>query len=216
MFDSNFLAVVYADGEISTTFKEVVRRHPVDLLQRQSDAADLATPRPANRGTAINNHGPSSEVAELLHWLCGENGLGRSCVLICDEPGKQPLIASLSSASCGSFSRSISVEQMESAIEEHLLRQRSTNGHPRGEGADSVREKLGQLTSSELEVLCMLIDGNLNRTIANRMGLSERTVENRRRRIFEVFESNSIARIVRRICETVGCDEVFDLRDRNQ
>ena len=47
----------------------------------------------------------------------------------------------------------------------------------------------------------MMLAGTKNRSIAKRLGVSLRTVENRRRRIFDVMEADSVAQLTRMIVE---------------
>ena len=71
-----------------------------------------------------------------------------------------------------------------------------------------MMEALDALTDGELWVLRYLIEGSLNKRIANRLGISERTVEARRKRIFEKTETTSVASLVRTLIETVGAEEI--------
>lgn len=66
-------------------------------------------------------------------------------------------------------------------------------------------QKLSQLWTSlnadELPVLEMIFEGLPNKTIATRLKVSQRTVETRRHRIFEKFESKSLPVVVQKVCE---------------
>lgn len=63
---------------------------------------------------------------------------------------------------------------------------------------------LNKMTEGELLVLRAVVDGQLNKRIAKRLEISERTVEARRKRIFEKTETTSVAMLVRLIVESIG------------
>lgn len=57
--------------------------------------------------------------------------------------------------------------------------------------------RLASLSPAEREVMDLVVDGMQNRTIANRLGVSVRTVENRRREVFTKMQASSLAELVR-------------------
>ena len=61
-----------------------------------------------------------------------------------------------------------------------------------------------QLNESQRTVLDMVVRGLPNKTIANRLDVSIRTVENRRHEIFQVMGANSVAELVRMVIEAEG------------
>jgi FixJ family two-component response regulator len=60
-----------------------------------------------------------------------------------------------------------------------------------------LRERFGQLTAREREVLCHVITGKLNKQIAADLGISEQTVKIHRMRITEKTGLPSVAELVR-------------------
>ena len=58
---------------------------------------------------------------------------------------------------------------------------------------DAIRERLGQLTPRERQVLDLIMDGKANRVIAEAMNLSPRTVELHRARLMEKMNAGSLA-----------------------
>jgi len=65
----------------------------------------------------------------------------------------------------------------------------------------SLEERLKRLPQAERCVLQLLLDGCKNRTMAKRLDISLRTVENRRRRVFEIMETDSVAQLARMVVE---------------
>jgi two-component system response regulator FixJ len=59
-----------------------------------------------------------------------------------------------------------------------------------------AQERIAQLTPGEREVLDLILEGKLNKEIAAQLGLSIRTVEDRRARLMKKTEANSVAELV--------------------
>ncbi|MCA9049374.1 MAG: response regulator transcription factor [Planctomycetaceae bacterium] len=59
-----------------------------------------------------------------------------------------------------------------------------------------IRERLQTLTPSETDVLNLIITGETNKAVAMQLGVSIRTVENRRSSIFEKMDVTSVAELV--------------------
>ena len=66
---------------------------------------------------------------------------------------------------------------------------------------DSLECRLKKLSPQDRAVLQLMLEGMKNRTIAKRLDVSLRTVENRRRRIFDVMKADSVARLTRMVVE---------------
>ena len=66
-----------------------------------------------------------------------------------------------------------------------------------------IRRRIELLTSRELEVLRYVITGMLNKQIALKLGIAEKTVKIHRGRIMEKLRANSVAELVR-LAEKAG------------
>ena len=60
-----------------------------------------------------------------------------------------------------------------------------------------IRERRGRLTPRESEVMELVVEGLANKVIANRLGISQRTVEIHRSQVMEKMEAASLAELVR-------------------
>lgn len=75
------------------------------------------------------------------------------------------------------------------------------------ENREKIRERLqflkkvDSLSDQEREVMGLMVDGLANKVIARRINVSVRTVENRRQRIFEKTETDSLAKLIRMVIE---------------
>jgi two-component system, LuxR family, response regulator FixJ len=73
------------------------------------------------------------------------------------------------------------------------------HGAPRVAPGDSdadARDRLASLTSRERQVLDLAVEGRLNKTIADRLGISIKTVELHRSRVMMKMRAKSIAQLV--------------------
>ena len=68
-----------------------------------------------------------------------------------------------------------------------------------------ILEHIGQLTPREHEILQYLITGMLNKQIAFRLGIAEKTVKIHRARVFEKLGASSVAELVR-MAEKAGIE----------
>ena len=60
-----------------------------------------------------------------------------------------------------------------------------------------VRERVDSLTPKEREVLGHIVAGDANKTVAKKLDVSVRTIENHRHKIFQKMKADSLAELVR-------------------
>ncbi len=65
-----------------------------------------------------------------------------------------------------------------------------------------TREKLSSLTHKEQQVLDLVLAGEPNKAMAERLGVSLRTIENRRRNVFQKLEVGTVAELVTAVLTT--------------
>ena len=64
-----------------------------------------------------------------------------------------------------------------------------------------LEERFRRLSPQDRQVLQLILEGSKNRTMAKRLDVSLRTVENRRRRVFDVMQAESVAELTRMVME---------------
>jgi two-component system response regulator FixJ len=79
--------------------------------------------------------------------------------------------------------------------------QRSEREHHRRNHLASLEGRLKKLAPSDRSVLQLMLRGYKNRSIAKKLDVSLRTVENRRRRVFDVMLADSVAQLTRMVVE---------------
>jgi FixJ family two-component response regulator len=70
----------------------------------------------------------------------------------------------------------------------------------------AAREKLARLSAGERDVLELMLAGKVNKSVASRLGIALRTVENRRKQIFTKLGTRSLAEIVHLVRLVQGVD----------
>ncbi len=78
---------------------------------------------------------------------------------------------------------------------------------------DCLRERWNSVSDREAVVLEMLLEGIPNKTIATRLGVSQRTVETRRHNLYEKLDSRCVAEVVKNIYELDALNRVFRRAD---
>jgi FixJ family two-component response regulator len=91
-------------------------------------------------------------------------------------------------------------DELSAAIDE-ALRDNSLTRLQSAEQQDFL-QRLQALLPQEREVLDLMVEGRANKLIAKSLNVSVRTVENRRRRVFEKTGSPSLANLIQRMIET--------------
>ncbi|MCR9209905.1 MAG: LuxR C-terminal-related transcriptional regulator [bacterium] len=63
--------------------------------------------------------------------------------------------------------------------------------------ASEAKEKLKRLTIRERQVLEQIVEGRMNKVIANRLEISEKTVERHRSNLMKKLDAQSVAELVK-------------------
>jgi two-component system response regulator FixJ len=78
----------------------------------------------------------------------------------------------------------------------------------RDEELASVRARFASLSEKERDVLRMIVAGRPNKAMANALGASLRTIENRRREVFSKLGVRSVAELVTLTLRVKGGEDV--------
>ena len=173
----------------------------------------------------------STALPNLFEWMCQVYANPSPVVIVAEGKDDQLLVTSISNTSCSRLPVASSPDALSAALSTALKDSTATDAHgakdTHGDAGASnsgkhlssnaeVRACCERLTLPELDVLLYMLEGHTNRGIANRLDVSERTVENRRRRVFDVFGTHSLAILVRKVCETIGYEGVSQLIQMNR
>ena len=127
----------------------------------------------------------------------------------CDLPiifltghGSVPLsVSAMKQGAVDFLTKPVDDEVLLETIHQALARHASTVRERTEVGA--IRERLETLTPREMEVLRCVLTGALNKQIASRLGIAEKTVKVHRGRVMEKLAVTSVAELVR-VCAAAG------------
>jgi DNA-binding NarL/FixJ family response regulator len=185
------------------------------LVESVLSSEPLGSSTSENRPVVTSPPIPSAGLPNLFEWMCQAYANPSPIVIVSEGQDDQLLVTSLSNPSCSRLPIASSPDALSAFLTTALKETREeTNAADARNYLSSNHEVCAlcaDLTPPEQEVLLLMLEGHTNRGIANRLEVSERTVENRRRRIFEVFGTHSLAILVRMVCETIGYEGVSKL-----
>jgi len=117
-------------------------------------------------------------------------------VIIVTGHGDVPMaVAALKKGAADFIEKPFADKAMLKLIESCMKQDRA--GAARRAEAAEVASRLESLTQREREVLDLIVTGQLNKQIADELGISIKTVEVHRSRVMEKMNANSIAELVR-------------------
>jgi two-component system response regulator TtrR len=116
------------------------------------------------------------------------------------------------------FERPLAYQQLVERIQTVLRREHTRLRRQRA--VDHLRERMGELTPREMEVLEQVVSGKLNKEIAHELHISQKTVEMHRARVMTKLGARTIADLVRKWCASrcdgmLGCEFLDDLATRD-
>lgn len=90
-------------------------------------------------------------------------------------------------------------DELWSFVQEALAR--SEQEIARNQRQRELLERFMRLSPQDRQVLQLILEGCKNRTMAKRLDVSLRTIENRRRRVFDMMQADSVAELTRMVVE---------------
>ena len=99
------------------------------------------------------------------------------------------------------LTKPVSSEQLLAAIEKAMTHQEAARGLK--QKLDVLRAQLGTLTPRERQVFDRVVQGKINKQIAQQLGATERTIKAHRHRVMEKMKVQSLAELVS-IAERLG------------
>lgn len=92
-------------------------------------------------------------------------------------------------------------------VEEEVLITAIRGALKAGREAADTRTRLARLSPREMEVMRCLLAGDLNKQVAARLGICEKTVKVHRARVFDKMGTRSLAELAR-LCDHAGIEPV--------
>jgi two-component system, LuxR family, response regulator DctR len=126
---------------------------------------------------------PGMNGIAVFDQLVARGLLARLPVIFLTGHGDVPMaVDSLKRGAFDFFEKPFNDNQLMDRVDEALARSRQAAA------ADAVRERLATLSAREREVLDLILAGNMNKVVADKLGISMRTVEVHRAHIFDKMQ----------------------------
>ena len=201
MVDVNSISrsVVYVVGDDSGTCRQIadlVRSYSQEVQLCGSTDVFLEVVDASCPGCVVLDS--SILGVDLLDELKSRN-LSIPVLVLTNREDTAQTVKSLLSGAFTLFEKPVRDDELLRAIQEAL--QFSKVECERQKHVSSLESRLRQLAPQDRAVLQLMLNGVKNRTIAKRLEVSLRTVENRRRRVFDVMQADSVAQLTRMVVE---------------
>jgi two-component system response regulator DctR len=151
----------------------------LDALDSRRDAGD------AQSGDCVllDVRMPGMNGIAVFDQLVARGLLARLPVIFLTGHGEVPMaVDSLKRGAFDFFEKPFNDNQLMDRVEEALARSRAAAA------SGAVRERLATLSAREREVLDLILAGNMNKVVADKLGISMRTVEVHRAHIFDKMQ----------------------------
>jgi two-component system response regulator DctR len=149
------------------------------------DALDAQAGREGAQGDCVllDVRMPGMNGIAVFDQLVARGLLARLPVIFLTGHGDVPMaVDSLKRGAFDFFEKPFNDNQLMDRVEEALARSRQAAA------SGAVRERLATLSAREREVLDLILAGNMNKVVADKLGISMRTVEVHRAHIFDKMQ----------------------------
>jgi two-component system response regulator DctR len=149
------------------------------------DALDAQAGRDGVQGDCVllDVRMPGMNGIAVFDQLVARGLLARLPVIFLTGHGEVPMaVDSLKRGAFDFFEKPFNDNQLMDRVEEALDRSRQAAA------SGAVRERLATLSAREREVLDLILAGNMNKVVADKLGISMRTVEVHRAHIFDKMQ----------------------------
>lgn len=134
-----------------------------------------------------------------VHQRLLQRGIALPVVVLTGYANTSTTVKSLRNGAVTVLEKPFRDDELWGFVQEAL--QRSEKEVQRKHHIASLESRLKRLAPQDRSVLKLMLAGCKNRSIAKRLDVSLRTVENRRRRVFEVMRADSVAQLTRMVVE---------------
>ncbi len=137
---------------------------------------------------------PGTDGIELVRQLAGR-GISLPVILISGHADIPMAVAAIKAGAEEFIEKPVDDAQLVAAINRGLARMHENFNSSRSH--DELRERFARLTPRQTEIFQLVAEGLTSQNIAERLGISVRTVESYRAEIMEKMQAQSVAVLVR-------------------
>ena len=151
----------------------------LDALDSRRDAGDAQS----GECVLLDVRMPGMNGIAVFDQLVARGLLARLPVIFLTGHGDVPMaVDSLKRGAFDFFEKPFNDNELMDRVEEAMARSRQAAA------SSAVRERLSTLSAREREVLDLILAGNMNKVVADKLGISMRTVEVHRAHIFDKMQ----------------------------
>lgn len=155
----------------------------LDALGEQAQAADADAGGASGDCVLLDVRMPGMNGIAVFDQLVARGLLARLPVIFLTGHGDVPMaVDSLKRGAFDFFEKPFNDNQLMDRVEEAMAASR------KAAGAAAVHARLATLSAREREVLDLILAGNMNKVVADKLGISMRTVEVHRAHIFDKMQ----------------------------
>jgi RNA polymerase sigma factor (sigma-70 family) len=187
--------VVDDDPGIRKAFSRLLRSRGLSARTFDSAAAFLAAAPEAERGCVLLDLQMPKVGGLALQRELIERGVDYPVVFITGYATVATSVDAMKSGAVDFLEKPFDPDELMAAVQRAL----ALHGEERSKTAEAreVGRRLARLTPRETEVMELVVGGLKNREVAERLGISERTVVVHRGRVMKKLEVDSLAALVR-------------------
>jgi len=194
--------VIDDDAQSGRAMAELVRTfgHQVRTFENPRDFLDnLDDIDPVQVGCVITDLRMSGlDGMEVLHRLL-ERSTALPVIIVTAYAETAVTVRALRRGAVAVLDKPFRDDELWSFVQEALAK--SEDEISRNSRQRELHERFKRLAPQDRQVLQLILEGSKNRTMAKRLDVSLRTVENRRRRVFDVMQADSVAELTRMVVE---------------
>ena len=194
--------VIDDDAQSGRAIVELVRTfgHQVKVFQNSREFLDLVDSiDPAQVGCVVSDLRMSgADGMEVLHRLL-DREVALPVIIVTAYAETAVTVRALRRGAIAVLDKPFRDDELWSFVQEALAKsEEAVRSQSRQR---ELGERFTRLAPQDRQVLQLILEGCKNRTMAKRLDVSLRTIENRRRRVFDVMQADSVAELTRMVVE---------------
>jgi FixJ family two-component response regulator len=134
-----------------------------------------------------------------VHRRVAERGLALPTIIVAAAPDTGWTVRALRAGVLAVLDAPYREAELRDFIEEALAKSQQDSRRRRRQL--ELERRFKRLSPPDRQVLQLILEGCKNRTMAKRLEVSLRTVENRRKKVFDVMQAESVAELTRMVME---------------
>jgi two-component system, LuxR family, response regulator FixJ len=194
--------VIDDDAQSGRAVAELVRTfgHQVQVFQNPREFLDgLDAIDAAQVGCVITDLRMSGiDGLEVLHRLI-DRDVALPVIIVTAYAETAVTVRALRRGAIAVLDKPFRDDELWSFVQEALAKSREEVA--RNSRQRELGERFTRLAPQDRQVLQLILEGCKNRTMAKRLDVSLRTIENRRRRVFDLMQAESVAELTRMVVE---------------